>query len=127
MNREAVSREWILNYPALSKVLAFQLDSPLFQNAQVEVHCQATPNEEAKFRCDKDSAKLLLPAVDKPTLDKLPKQFTMTLKHPFEDKQAQGATFYLTFDVQITGSKQKPDGMYSLQYEAKLKDYTYEI
>jgi len=117
----------ISRYPALSKVLSLTLDEPLFQEAEVEGNFWALQEEgQTKFACEPKSLNLLLPEVSKEESESLPKQCQIKVKHRFEDEQAREATFYLTFDVQIQGFEQKPDGMYEPKYTATLKDYEYD-
>jgi hypothetical protein len=116
-------------YPVLKKVLA-ALEAPLFLNADVEADCWAeTTGGETIFHCDPKSANLLLPEADAHTLEhlkELPKSFGLKVKKHFEDEQARAAWFYFVFDVEIQGTEQKDNGMYELQYTAKLRDWSYE-
>lgn len=115
-------------YPTLKKVLA-EIDAPLFSGATVEVDCWTSQEEgQTVFNCDPDTANLLLPEVDQHQLDSmgLPKAYEIVVRHGFETEQAMSATYYFTFDVEISGSTQQPDGMYELQYTAQVKEWSYE-
>ena len=115
------------NYPALKKILA-DIELPLFAGAEVEVECWSdTEDGQPLFDCDPESAKLSLPEVDQATLERLglPKRYTLEVKHFFEDNQARSAWFYFTFVVNITEAKQRPDGMFDLQYTSTVKHWNY--
>jgi hypothetical protein len=116
------------SFPALSRVLSTTLDEPLFQDADVQGEFWALNDRSGgvQFLCEPSSLKLILPPVTKEDSETIPKVCLVKVKHPFEDAQARATNFYLTFDVQIQGYEQTPDGMYKPQYTANLEDYQYE-
>jgi hypothetical protein len=116
----------LTKFPTLKKILA-GLEEPLFKDAAVEVSCWSTMEDSVPvFHCDEKSAHLVLPDVTKAQLDSLSKKFKIKVRHYFENEQAEACTFIFTFDVEVEGSEQQPDGMYQLNYRAHLEDYEYE-
>jgi len=113
--------------PWFYKTVAEVLTERLLRDAKVDVKIvPSMVDDKIKFSVDTAAAKLILPNVTKEEMEQLPDQFEIIVKHHYESPQAISSDFFFTFEVNIRGAEQQPNGEEKLQYDATPKDYRHE-